>query len=314
MRICVFDVMDYEWEFFNQYPNATGYKEALNEKTIELVHGYDAISINTHTELNAKMIDELKKRGVMHISTRTVGYEHIDIEHAKKLDVCVYSSSIDSKGVSSFTIMQILSLIRKLPISQNNIKNKDFSLDGLCGRDLSSMVVGVIGAGRIGSRVIKLLSAFGTKVLVYDRSTSLKIPYECEFCDIDELLKKSDIITLHMPLNKENYHIINSQSIEKMKDGVFIINNSRGGLLNTTDVCNALEKGKIAGLAIDVLEEEAEFIHKKNVDCAHSIDVLERLAKFDNVLYTPHCAFYTAETVRSLFDEAMDFTREPIKS
>ena len=205
-------------------------------------------------------------------------------------------------SVAEYTIGLILSLYRKLHTVYLQTKGNNFSLRGLQGQELHGKTAGVIGSGQIGSIVVRLLTAFGMKVLVYDvkEDKSLVNDTHCHYTDLNTLLAESDIITLHCPLLPENHHLINKQTMAKMKEGVVIINTSRGGLVHTGDLIAALKSKKVGGAGLDVYEEEEQFFYE---DLSHSFiddDLLARLMTFPNVFISSHQAFFTKEAVHDI--------------
>lgn len=225
---------------------------------------------------------------------------HIDLEYAEKVGIQVCNASYPPSGVAEFTLMLMLMCLRNYKQALWRGQVNDFSLDGLMGKELGEMTVGVVGTGRIGAAVIRLLSSFGCRILAYNRTQRPEISEIAEYVELDTLYAKSDMITLHVPLTEDTHHMINRESLEKMKDGVVIINCARGELAQNDALIEGIESGKIGALGLDVVEDETGITH---VD--HRIDILSNqkmayLRQFRNVVMTPHMAFYTDTAVRNM--------------
>lgn len=298
MKIAVFEKRPYEEEIINNFKTKYGIDfistdEILDEKTIHLCEGADAVTTLGYSRLNAELLDRIKTYGVKYIATRTIGYNHYDVKYAKELGFKVCNVTYAPNGVADFTIMLMLLSIRKYKPAMWRQNVNDYTLNGLMGKELRHMTVGVLGTGRIGATVIKNLSGFGCKILAYDKYQNESIKTLAEYVEFDELLKQSDIISIHVPLTAENREIINKQNISKMKDGVIIVNTARSELTNIQDLIEGIETEKIGALALDVFENEDEIYHHylstdiiKNRDMAY-------LRQFPNVVLTQHMAFFT---------------------
>ena len=213
----------------------------------------------------------------------------------------VYNAFYEPNNVADFAVMSMLILLRKAKVSICRALVNDFSLDGMKGREMRSMTVGVIGTGKIGATVVRNLSGFGCKILAYDPYENAKLKEYATYVDLDTLYHESDIITLHTPLTSDNYHMINKESIEKMKDGVIIINTARGALIDTDDLIDALESEKVGGAGIDTLEEEQGIMHVHvGTQIMNNKRSLLYIKQFPNVLYTQHYGFFTEEAIMSM--------------
>ena len=298
MKIAVFEKRPYEEEIIKKFEAENNVKivstdEILDDKTIALCEGADGITTLGYSMLNADLLEKIKKYGVKFISTRTIGYNHYDIKKAKELGFKVCNVTYDPNGVADFTVMLMLISIRKYKPAMWRQNVNDYTLNGLMGMEMRNLTVGVLGTGRIGAAVIKNLSGFGCKILAFDKYQNDKIKDIAEYVEFDELLKNSDIITIHMPLTDENRGIINKTNISKMKTGVIIVNTARSELANIQDLIEGIESEKIGALALDVFENEDEIYHHylstdiiKNKDMAY-------LRQFPNVVLTQHMAFFT---------------------
>jgi len=316
MKIAVFEKRPYEEEILNKFSREKNIEivstdEILDDKTIELCKGADAITTLGYSTLDANMLDKIKKYGVKFLSTRTIGFNHYDIKHAKDIGLKISNVTYAPNGVADFTIMLMLLTIRKYKPAMWRQNVNDYTLNGLMGREMRNLTVGVLGTGRIGRTVIKNLSGFGCKILAYDKFQNEEIKECATYVDFDELLNKSDIITLHMPLTSENKGIINKENISKMKTGVIIVNTARSELANIPDLIEGIETEKIGALALDVFENEDEIYHHflstdiiKNRDMAY-------LRQFPNVVLTQHMAFFTdgatEEMITNSLNNLIDF-------
>lgn len=306
MKLIVYDMLDFEAEQLAKMQQESQdeiilHKEHLTPETLPLAEGCEGVSILSYSKVDRDLLGRLKAMGVQYLSTRTIGYDHIDIAAAQELGVHVFNAFYQPNNVADFTVMMILLLLRKAKISICRALVNDFSLDGLQGREMRSLTIGVIGTGKIGAQVIRNLSGFGCRILAYSHRREPSLEKLVTYVDLDELYAQSDVITLHIPLNEKNYHMINSESIRKMKKGVLLINTARGQLIDTEALIHALEEKAVGGAGIDTLEEETGVMHV-HVGTAIMDDKrsLMYLKQFPNVIYTQHYAFYTKEATESM--------------
>lgn len=305
MRICAYEVREDERIDFSElagrleaeidlHPEVPGIENA------EFVRGCEGVTILGQGDINRELLGKWKEEGVKYLSTRTVGMNHIDLEYAEKVGIQVCNASYPPSGVAEFTLMLMLMCLRNYKQALWRGQVNDFSLDGLMGKELGELTVGVVGTGRIGAAVIRLLSSFGCRILAYNRTERQEISEYAEYVGLDTLYAESDMITLHVPLTEDTYHMINRESLKKMKAGVVIINCARGELAENDAFIEGIESGKIGALGLDVVEDETGITH---VD--HRIDILSNqkmayLRQFRNVVMTPHMAFYTDTAVRNM--------------
>lgn len=266
----------------------------------ELLNGAEGVSILGMKKIGKEILEYWKKQGIRFLSTRTIGFDHIDIGYAKKINIRVCNASYAPNGVADFTIMLMLMCLRNYKQALWRGQVNDFSLYGLQGKEMRSLCVGVIGSGKIGEAVIQNLSGFGCDILVYDPHKKESLKQYAKYVSLDTLYKKSDIISLHVPLTKESEYMINDESIGKMKDGVILINCARGGLADLDALIRGIESEKIGALGLDTVDGEEGITH---VD--HRVDILSNqkmayLRQFKNVVMTQHMAFYTKEAVDSM--------------
>lgn len=310
MKILAFDVCDYEKMAFAKYEKELGLDitytpKKLNSETKEMIRGYAGVTFLGHSPITRDVLETMKKYNVKYAAGRTIGFDNIDIESAKEFGIRVSNARYDPYNVADFTVMLMLMLMRRAKVSICGALVNDFSLDSLKGREMRNMTVGVVGTGRIGSLLIKNLSGFGCRILANDRYENEEIKDLVEYVDLDKIYEESDIITLHVPLTRENYHMINKDTISKMKDGVILINTARGALINCQDLINALENEKVGGAGIDTIEGEEGIVHVRiGTEIIDKRDLLY-LKQFPNVIFTQHYAFFTEEAISDMVKSAL---------
>jgi len=309
MKILAYSHRKDETEYFKEFSNKYNIEVVLTEEhpsmaTAELANGFDCISIIT-TNVDAELVNKFHAIGVKFISTRTIGYDHIDLKEAEKLGLHAGNATYSPNSVADYTIMIMLMATRKMKLIMDRSNSQDYSLIGVQGKELPNLTVGVIGTGRIGKTLIKHLSGFGCEILAHDKYEQEEVKTHCKYVDLEYLFKNSDIITLHMPATGDNYHMINKESLSKMKNGVFIINTARGSLIDTDDFIEAIESGKIGGAALDVIEDEAGIYYNDLKGQILNNKDLAILKSFPNVIVTPHTAFYTDQAVSDMVENSI---------
>ena len=315
IKMLVFDYRESERKFFgnNKFENfdITFYSESLNEDSVknlplEQLEHTMVVSVFIDSELTEDVINSFKNLRI--ISTRSTGVDHINLKAAEAKNIAVINvEGYGSKSVAQFTIGLMINLVRKIIPASRYILSENESCSNFLGRDLSKLTLGVMGTGAIGSAVCKLASVFGMKVLTYDitKKHELISKYDVRYVDFDALLKQSDILTLHMPYTGNNFHLISQKQFEMMKDTAFLINTSRGEILDTIALYNALNENKLGGAALDVVMCEqlsfkcSQFEKKLNNDlkCLEEARVVNELAKMENVIITPHIAYETQDAI-----------------
>ncbi len=302
MKLFVYTYKDFdEGKYFDYYCGKYDVqlgKTALSPtmETAELAQGYDALSIIT-TPIDAALMERFAGMGIKMISTRTVGYDHIDLEAAERFGVEVGNVPTSPYSVSDYTVMLILMAIRKLKRLMQRCSINDFSVRGLLGMELHNCTVGVVGTGHIGQAVIRALSGFGCRILAYDPFESLAVKEYAQYVPLEQLYRESDIIDLHAPMSEENEHMICKETIALMKPGVLIVNTARGGLIHTGDLIDALISGKVGGAALDVIEREgAMFYHDLKTEILDHRELMI-LKELPNVIFTHHMAYYTDQAM-----------------
>lgn len=280
-------------EFGAQYGYSTDYPGPDN---VALAQGYDAISC-TPCNMGADMLQRFYDVGVRYVATRSIGFDHIDLEKARQLGIGVCHVSYEPETVADYTIMLMLMCCRNMPHIMNRSLVQDYTLKGKMGRDISDCTVGIIGAGQIGRTVIRHLSGFGCRIMAYDLYQDPETAKLAEYVPLEQLYAESDIITLHTPATAENYHLINTQALSSMKDGVILINTARGTLVDTEALIQGLESGKVGHAALDVLEDEAGLYYANRMGEVIVNRQMAILRAFPNVILSPHTAFYTEKVV-----------------
>lgn len=305
MKIFVYSYREFdEAEYFQKFALKYGIELGITteDPTLDNAHlatGYEYISIIT-TKVDGELMRKFRELGVKMISTRTIGYDHLDIAAAERLGMHVSNVSYSPECVADYTVMLMLMAIRKMKRIMQREEINDFSLPGIQGKELPNFTVGVLGTGRIGRAVIRDLSGFGCRILAYDKHENDFVKEYAEYADLDTIYRECDLITLHMPLLEDNFHLIDKEAIEKMKDGVVIVNTARGGLIDTKSLIEGIESGKISAAGLDVIEDEfGMYYYDRKSDVLKKRD-LYILRGFPNVIVTPHMAFYTDQAVSDM--------------
>ncbi|MCB7317455.1 D-isomer specific 2-hydroxyacid dehydrogenase family protein [Lacrimispora sp. 210928-DFI.3.58] len=305
MKIFAYEVRDDEKKAFERLAEEYGVELTISTDVPSLqnageVAGFDGITMLGQGNISRELLEAYKQAGIRFLSTRTIGYNHIDLKAAKDLGIKVCNASYPPNGVADFTVMMILMSLRHYKQAMWRGYVNDFSLKGLQGRDLKDMTVGIMGTGRIGLQVIKNLTGFGCRILAYDVFENEEAKSMAQYVDLETLYRESDIISLHMPLLPSTRHIINAESIAKMKDGVIIVNCARGELTDSNALVDGIESMNIGALGMDTMEGEEGIIHADR-----RTDIIANrnwfyLHQFRNVIMTQHMAFYTVQAVDSM--------------
>ena len=272
-----------------------------SEATAGMSGGNRCISVGHKSQISHATLVALHRAGVRYISTRSAGYNHIDLRAAEQLGISVENVAYSPASVADYTLMLLLMLIRNAKSTVLRSQVHDYRLHREPGRELRDMTIGVVGTGRIGSAVVERVQSFGSQVLLYDHRTERSIDY----VSLDALLARSDAVTLHIPLTAASHHLLDRQRITQMKPGALLINTGRGSLLDTEALLQALETGRLGGAALDVLEGEQGtfyFDHSRNPALSSS---LVRLQRLPNVVITPHSAYYTDHALRDIIEATL---------
>jgi D-lactate dehydrogenase len=312
MKVAVFSARNYDREFLSTANAARHeihfFEPHLNETTASFAAGFGGVCVFVNDHVNAAVIATLASLGVRLVALRCAGYNNVDLKAAAKVGVTVVRvPGYSPYAVAEHTLGLMLALNRKLHRAYNRVREGNFALDGLLGFDIHGKTIGIIGTGKIGTVVAKILSGFGCPILAFDpvpndECRSLGVRYTT----LHDLLAQSDIITLHCPLTPENKHMIDCRALEKMRTGVMLINTSRGALLDTVAVIEALKSGKIGYLGLDVYEEEEEIFFEDRSGLIIPDDVFARLLIFPNVIVTGHQAFFTREALENIAATTID--------
>lgn len=307
-KICFYDTKPYDKIYFEELKEKFGFEidyleSKLNHKTAIMANGYEAVVAFVNDTIDRKTIDTLYENGVRIIGMRCAGYNNVDFKSAFGKIHVVRVPAYSPYAVAEHAMALLLTINRKTHRAYTRTREFNFSLNGLMGFDLHGKTMGVVGTGKIGRIFIDICKGFGMNVIAYD-------PYPAKDTDIhyvsfEKLCEESDIISLHCPLTKDTFHLINEESIGKMKDGVYLINTSRGALINSEDLLNAIKEGKIGGAGLDVYEEETELFYE---DMSYQIiqdDVLSRIVSMPNVIVTSHQAFLTKEALYNIAETTL---------
>jgi len=312
MRIAVYSTKPYDFETLSA-ANAAGHdftyiNPRLDQLTVALADGHDGICAFVNDQLDSSVLCNLAEMNIKFIALRCAGFNNVDLPAAKKLGITVARvPKYSPYSVAEHTIGMMLALNRQLPRAYNRVREGNFALTGLLGFDMYGRVAGVIGTGKIGKQVCRILLGLGCRVMAFDRHVDQElVSAGVEYHDLPELILQSDILTLHCPLTEDTYHIINDDSLGAMKNGVMLINTSRGGLLDTRAVLRALKTGKIGYLGLDVYEEEASLFFEDRSGAVLTDDTFARLLTFPNVLVTGHQAFFTREALEKIASVTLD--------
>lgn len=304
MKITFFSTQPYDKDFFARYNDSFGFEldffeMQLNAHTAKLVSSTDAICVFVNDKVDEEVINIIAQKGVKVIALRCAGFNNVDLEAAKSLNIRVCRvPAYSPQAVAEHAAAMILTLNRKTHKAYNRIREQNFSLNGLLGFDLHGKTVGVIGTGNIGLAFCRIMLGFGCRVLAFDLIANKELETAgVTFLPLLEVLQQSDIISLHCPLSEQTKHIINRDTIQQMKKGVMLINTSRGGLIDTKAVIVALKKKYIAYFGIDVYEQEEHLFFRDLSESIIEDDTIQRLTSFPNVLVTAHQAFFTEEAL-----------------
>ena len=320
--VSFYDTKPYDKKAFDmikdQYNLEILYQEAkLNRKTAILSKGCDAVVAFVNDTLDKATLEVLEELGISMIAMRCAGYNNVDLKYTKGRFTITRVPAYSPYAVAEHTIGMLLTLNRKLHRAYNRTREYNFSLNGLTGFDLHGKTIGVVGTGKIGKTFIDVLSGFGMEVLAYDLYPGEEKNFR--YVDFDTLCRLSYIISLHCPLTKETYHMIDEKSIEMMKKGVFILNTSRGALIDSEALLEAIKAKKVGAAGLDVYEEETDIFYEDYSNKIIQDDILARLISMPNVLVTSHQAFLTKEALKNIAETTLEnltdyFTERPLKN
>ena len=299
--IASFDKVNEKYNYDIRY-----YKGHLNPNNVVLTQDTDVVCIFVNDTADAAVIDAMVDNGVKLLALRCAGFNNVDLKAAKGKLPVVRVPAYSPYAVAEYSLALMLSLNRKIHRAYWRTRDGNFSLNGLMGFDMHGKTIGIIGTGKIAKILIRLLKGFGMRILAYDLYPDMKFAGEegISYVSLDELYRESDIISLHCPLTDQTKYMIDKDSIDKMKEGVMIINTGRGQLINTNDLIEGLKEKKIAAAGLDVYEEEGEYFYEDKSDKIID-DVLARLLSFNNVIVTSHQAFFTKEALHNIAETTL---------
>ena len=300
--IASFDKVNEKYNYDIRY-----YKGHLNPNNVVLTQDTDVVCIFVNDTADAAVIDAMVDNGVKLLALRCAGFNNVDLKAAKGKLPVVRVPAYSPYAVAEYSLALMLSLNRKIHRVYWRTRDGNFSLNGLMGFDMHGKTIGIIGTGKIARILIRLLKGFGMRILAYDLYPDMKFAGEegISYVSLDELYRESDIISLHCPLTDQTKYMIDKDSIDKMKEGVMIINTGRGQLINTNDLIEGLKEKKIAAAGLDVYEEEGEYFYEDKSDKIIDDDVLARLLSFNNVIVTSHQAFFTKEALHNIAETTL---------
>ncbi len=312
MKIAFFSSKPYDKTFFEAENKNYGfelnfYETHLGPHIVNAIEDEQAVCVFVNDKVNRQVIEILAKKGVKIIALRCAGFNNVDLEAAKEFGIKVCRvPAYSPEAVAEHTMAMLLTLNRKTHKAYNRVREQNFALNGLLGFNLFQKTIGIVGTGKIGKAFINIAKGFGCKIIAYDLYPDQELMNNgVEYVELDKLFKSSDIISLHCPLTPENHYMINQETIAMMKDGVTIINTSRGGLINTHEAIEALKNHKIGYLGIDVYEQEEKLFFKDLSAEIIQDDMIQRLMSFPNVLVTAHQAFFTREALEQISEITM---------
>lgn len=307
MRVAIFSTRAYDREFLTAANAIAGhdldfFESRLSAETVGLTRGYEGVCVFVNDVLDHGVLERAASAGVRLVTLRAAGFNNVDLAAARACGVTVSRvPAYSPHAVAEHTLALILALTRKIHRAYNRVREGNFTLDGLLGFDLHGKTAGVVGAGEIGSRVARLLLAFGCQVLASDPQPDPELAGAgVRFVGVFELLGYSDIVSLHCPLTPSTRYLIDGKAIAGMKPGVMLVNTSRGAVLDTRAVITGLKTGAIGSLAIDVYEEEANLFFSDHSSDVIGDDVFARLLTFPNVIVTAHQGFFTREALQAI--------------
>ena len=313
MKIAFFDAKSYDKPSFDSYTAEKGievkyFETKLNEDTVYLANGYDAVCVFVNDDVNAKVIDSLHDMGVSVIALRCAGFNNVDLRHAFGKIHVLRVPAYSPYAVAEHAMALLLTSIRRIHKAYIRSRDFNFSLNNLTGFDLYGKTVGIIGTGKIGKVFVNICRGFGMKVLAYDKYPAEEIAngVNVKYTTLSDLLKNSDIISLHCPLTEETKYIINENAIDQCKKGVVIINTSRGALVDTEALLKGIKSRKIGAACLDVYEEESDLFFEDNSGHILEDDTLARLISMPNVIVTSHQAFLTREALDNIAETTIN--------
>ncbi|WP_320129804.1 NAD(P)-dependent oxidoreductase [uncultured Sphaerochaeta sp.] len=309
MKIFAYSVRPDEIELFRLFSNTYSVTVDTTDKapslaTADLSAGYEAISIIT-TPIDRPLLEQFKALGVHYVSTRTVGFEHIDGKAAEELGIAYGNVSYSPYSVAEYTVMFMLMALRKTKTILAKNAMQDYSLAGTTGRQLHNQTVGIIGTGKIGRTVIKILQGFGCKILATDPYPDSVLANDIHYVSLAELLAASDVITLHVPASTDDSYLLGKAEFAAMKEGMVVVNTARGSLIDQEALMDAIEVGKVGAAALDVIQQEKALYYNDLRYNPLSARTLAILRSYPNVIVTSHTAFHTDQAISDMVENSI---------
>ena len=316
MKLAFFDAKPYDIPGFDRHAAGTDleikyFETKLNEDTVSLAAGFDAVCVFVNDTVNAAVVEKLHQLGVKMIALRCAGFNNVDLDAATRLGIKVMRvPAYSPEAVAEHAMALAMAVNRHLHKAYIRVRENNYSLQGLNGMNFHGKTAGIVGTGKIGAAMARICYGFGMRVIAYDMYPNKDLSF-VEYVDLDTLLHESDLISLHCPLMDSTYHLINLETIQKMKDGVILVNTSRGGLVSTDDLITGIREHKFFGVGLDVYEEETDNVFENREDDILMHSTTARLLSFPNVIVTSHQGFFTNEALeaiaRTTLDNAMCF-------
>ena len=307
MKILFYDTKNYDRESFNdslkEYPDlSVEYtKSDLDPRTAALAEGFDAVCAFVSSDIGTRTLEILHAKGIKLLLMRCAGFNNVDLQTAGKYGIRVMRvPGYSPEAVAEHAMALALASNRRLHKAYNTVRENDFSLSGLMGFNFYQKTAGIIGTGKIGAAMCHICHGFGMKVLAYDQYQNPSVKDFVEYVSLEQVLSDSDVISLHCPLTDATYHMINIETIRKMKDGVILVNTSRGALVKTDDLIEGIRMHKFAGVGLDVYEEETNNVFEDRSDEILEHSTTARLLSFPNVMITSHQGFFTREALEAI--------------
>jgi D-lactate dehydrogenase len=312
MKMAVFSTQRYDREFLNAANARAGHQlryfdELLDRESVGLAAGHDAVCIFVNDRADAEVLEALAAGGTRLVALRCTGFNNVDLKAAGPLGLKVVRVvSYSPYSVAEHAVALLLAINRKIHRAYNRTRDSNFALDGLMGFDLHGKTVAVVGTGKIGYVFAKIMLGFGCEVIGYDTHPSDTFKaLGARYAEPGEIGAQADIVSLHCPLTPETYHIINADTLARAKRGALLVNTSRGGLIDTEAVIEALKSGQLGGVALDVYEQEANLFFRDLSSTIIADDVFQRLLSFPNVIITGHQAFFTQEAIATICETTL---------
>lgn len=312
MKILFYDAKKYDVDSFEKvrenFPDIqVEYLEAdINKKTAVLAKGYDAICAFVNADLSKEILQILSEQGVSLLLMRCAGFNNIDLEETRRLGMTVLRvPGYSPEAVAEQAMALALSVNRRIHKEYIKVRENNFSLEGLMGRNFYGKTAGIIGTGKIGAAMARICKGFGMKVIAYDKYPNKNLDF-IQYMELEDVLKNSDLVSLHCPLTVDNYHMINAKTISLMKDDVVFVNTSRGELVDTEDLIAGIRNHKFHGVGLDVYEEETDNVFENREQEIMEHSVTARLLSFPNVIVTSHQAFFTEEALSAISNTTLE--------